>query len=362
MTAITKRGRGEMVARRRIVGTFLLALVITAAGIRAAPAAEQQRVQTTAVTQVVNALGWTLGDRAKLLMGKILATDLPRSADSDLAAVAGMFLATPFETIAERLKRLYADEQTADWLRWARVRLPIDAAEWAGAAFTAAERNEVARILNVEQGPDLNLSGAEIAALRAAFANLSIDTPGVAQVVSEHYRRVLINRLESYARSGLAGIAAYDRGNGQTTSPADAFRRWQGDNRPLLGNALPQLFAALGSYPEPAPTVASNRFLWAKTTIQTRPAFVLIHHLVEEAPDHLAIVRRRFFVGHTYDALEGILLAFPWSRGSLLLRLNRVSTELVAGPFSGFERDVGQTRSKRSVQGNLRGLREMLLR
>ncbi len=67
-----------------------------------------------------------------------------------------------------------------------------------------------------------------------------------------------------------------------------------------------------------------------------RPAFVLEHRILENGPASLIILRREFFVGHSYNAAQAISGAYTISnKGTLIFSTLRSSSDQVQGDKNG---------------------------
>jgi hypothetical protein len=292
-----------------------------------------------------------------VLRGRTVTTDVPAVQPNELAAAVATRLPVPASRFAERLRDGIPITADPHLRACARLDADPDAQAWAGARFGPAERDEAMRLFDVEPGLAFNLSAAEIAMLQAALPRPSAgDTQDLARRASAAFRRVLLGRYEGYLRTGLDGLAGYDRG-GETSGPGEQLRRIEKMAR--HPPALMPLLADLAGFPAVDPTRATSRFYWKKTKIEGRPAFVLSQVMVAEDPEAVRFALREFYVSHTYNALEQAGIAVPdGTGGSLLLVLNSTMTDRIGGVFGGIARMIGQARSREALDDYISRLRD----
>ncbi len=305
--------------------------------------------------EFARALDLRMGDHMALLGGQVIVRDLEVARGDELAAAGVAFVAVPLPTLSPAL---VGDQGSG-------TDMPVSAAgderEWEPIRFEPGDRDEVKRLLQAAPGGSFNLSADEVARLRGALANVDGNGPTSMEAVSRAYREILKDRFRAYAARGIDGIAAYDRGGGAVTSPADELRGAARAAEALLAALVPDLARAIERFPaEPAPDIAS-RYYWRKTTIDGRPAFVLGHDMIKTAPGLAVVCGREFFVGHTYNSLQSLTILVPAGHGTMVYRWVRTYTDRVAGPFKSFERQVGQNLMKKALATELAELRERTL-
>jgi hypothetical protein len=148
--------------------------------------------------------------------------------------------------------------------------------------------------------------------------------------LSKVYRDILSGRIKAYLKSGIQGVAPYDRGNGTITSVATELEAMTKASH--LAKDAPGLYRSFLEYPKDQSPHLKHGFFWVKRKVQGRPAFVLEHRILENSPAGLVILRREFFVGHSYNAAQAISGAYTISnKGTLIFSTLRSTSDQADG-------------------------------
>jgi hypothetical protein len=224
--------------------------------------------------------------------------------------------------------------------------------DFAGVGFTESEAKEVERLLDFKGGSDLNLSEQEI----QTFRNL---TGSNLEAVNDSYRRILMRRFESYLEAGPAGVAPYQRKKDQAEPGEELILA--ATNSPLLQRRVPHFYAYLNNPDAPSGHI-ENRYYWTKHTVQDRPAFSLVHWMIDVDPDHeyAFLAEREFFVGHTYNSMTVYFGVFPFGDDVIVFYLNRTFTDQVAGFGSSLAHKIGRGRVADAVKERFEAMRAEL--
>ena len=244
---------------------LVAALLSASCGLQQSVSAEDQG-QPLTVEEVSELLGYSESDVEKLRAGAIIAKDLERLREDHLSASVAMAIDAPLSAIAEGVKEARYDRIGSSLLGFGELSVPVNQAEWQEVGFTADENAEVGELALAEPGSDFNLSSEE-------FALLDERLGGEADVaaVTAAYRDILIGRLNAYLERGLDGVADYDRGGGDTSSPADEIRTEEQEAAKHLAPRYPEFMAAVTEFPGGQSPNIVNRFFWKKVTVQDPP-------------------------------------------------------------------------------------------
>jgi hypothetical protein len=235
--------------------------------------------------------------------------------------------------------------------------VPVDArfdtAAFSGVAFGPSETKEVRDLLDVRPGSSFNLSDAELrafAALRTTFPprDCARDSRCADAIVSA-LRKVLQERFAAYLSRGLAGVEPYVRDGERSADPAGELRK-AADAAKFLQQWNPQVFEAFRDFPAGDQTGIEHRFLWLKQTIQDRPTFILSHRVLCERDGIAFAGERQFYVGHSYNSLQILVGLVPMEGKTLIVYLNRTSTDQVAGALSGTRHGVGRKVMEKAIR------------
>jgi hypothetical protein len=212
--------------------------------------------------------------------------------------------------------------------------------------FGAEHRNEAAAILAFSGGSEFNLSAAEIAQLDALRIEAPLDEHEL-KTFSGAYGLLLKGRFDDYRRGGLGGIAAYERGQGKSYDPAAHLSVVTQETGAFLARYMPQLEKELASYPKvPA---REERFLLINKPRGERMVYVLVHRLAERDAGYAVIVHREYYVGHSYDASQVVILCLEHEQGTVVAVSTDVITHEVAGFGSSIKHRVGRAMAKQAA-------------
>ena len=164
---------------------------VVAAGLMWACHAPARAAEPPTVDELLSYLHVDKTERADLLKGKILSTNLTEGSQKELAIGIVMFVPAPVEKLVEfvRSGRWFTSDR--DIIAVGELKEPVTADSFP-----------------VETAPQSNLSAAEAKALRSG----------------ESFRQLMLHRFEAYRQRGLAGIEPYDRGGGKVARPGDELQ------------------------------------------------------------------------------------------------------------------------------------------
>ncbi|MEW6039724.1 MAG: hypothetical protein AB1648_16000 [Pseudomonadota bacterium] len=299
--------------------------------------------------QLIGRVGIAPADVARLQKGEIVSYSVSESGSKSLATGIAMYLKTAPARIIEIVKRgeLFARDPAVT----ARGVVPTGAGVEAFAkfAYTPAQADEARDLLNAQPGSDFNLSAEEIAGFAALKASLNTDDDkAVAEAVSRQYRSVLAARMQAYRSKGLAGIAAYDRGDGEKADPAAELTDATMASK-LLANQFPELQKVLLRYPAAMPADVDNWFGWVNRTVQGRPTPLLIHRIIYARNDGAVLLQRAFYVGHSYNVSQIFGGTVPYQDGALVLYSVRSSTDQVSGVGEALKHSIGRQQMEKEM-------------
>jgi hypothetical protein len=125
------------------------------------------------------------------------------------------------------------------------------------AKFTSADADEVKKLKNFTGGDAFNLSSEEIARLRTSITSGQTSTKALSRV----YRDILAGRMKAYLKSGIPGVAPYDRGKGTKTSAASDLEAMTKAST-LLAKDAPGLYLTFLDYPKDQSLHIEHTFFW----------------------------------------------------------------------------------------------------
>jgi len=298
-------------------------------GVGGLAAAGPARAQPTA-DQVLADIGVSASDKQRVLGGEFVRLDLPAVSDRDLSLSLVFFARTGPESLSRQILAgdlIGADAQVKQHGRFSAAG---SLADLAGLTITSDEANTLAA---AAPGDALNLSAAEI----AGFAGQGGAVPAVVQ----RLRQMLLARHQAYRKSGLAGIAPYDRGGGRTTDPAADLRGASQAAR-ALAKYLPAFHAVLLGYPQKTVAGMTEDFRWSKYDIDGKTTYVLTHMMAAGEGAARAVVQRQYYVSTGYDSEQAVAGFLPAQGGSIVVYASHAFTGQVAGFGGSLKRSIGR--------------------
>ena len=278
------------------------------------------------LSDIATSLGFKPEDEDKLLSGKIITVNLPETSDKMLAEAFAIYAPIYAYKIADLALSERVFKGDAQVMASGRIDPLKIEASLSKAKFTEADAEEQKQLTSFSGGEAFNLSSEEIAKLKAYVKSGKTS----AKALSIVYRDILAGRINAYLKSGIQGVAPYDRGNGANTSVAsDLIAMTKASH---LAKDAPGLYRSFLEYPKDQSPHLKHGFFWVKRKVQGRPAFVLEHRILENSPAGIIILRREFFVGHSYNAAQAISGAYTISnKGTLIFSTLRSTSDQVDG-------------------------------
>ena len=305
--------------------------------------------------EVLNLVGISREQIAKLHQGEIIAHDIPEATGKELAMSIAIYLPVAIENIVEYIKNGDLLAIDPDITAHGEISKNAKALNFKEFAFSEKQHDEAVDLLNSEAGDHFNLSNQEITSFASIRNTLSsADKKALTEIVSQKYREMLLQRCQAYQIYGLAGITAYSRENG-VVDPASELRIATENNK-LLVQFFPELFRGLINYPVGLPSGIEEHFHWINREIENRPTAILVHRIHLATKTGALIVAREFYVGHSYNSSHLIVGALPYRDGTLVFYGQRTSTDQVTGMASGLRHNIGREQMKEQMVLRLKQL------
>lgn len=185
------------------------------------------------------------------------------------------------------------------------------------------------KLKKADPGDDVNFSAAEFK-LIAAGADPTATL-----------NAILTARYKAYRLSGLQGIAQYQRKK-ESINVAEFLEESIKEGK-VLPKYFPEFYAAILDYPNKGQSLQHRLFAVAND-VEGEPQYLLTHWIIESADTHVLVLQRHFYVNHTYDTLQMMLMCLQYGDGVLVTMLNETFTEKVAGFASGMAHNIGRGR------------------
>ncbi len=298
---------------------------------------------------------------SQLERGEIVAYEVSETSQKELGVGVAMYLPVPLTHIADYLKRGNLVALDNDILASAPIPNNADLTTFKKFTYTDKQLNEAKAFLAAEAGDEFNLSQVEIQSLQALQTSLeNADNKTLLKTAAQKYREFLLQRWQDYRKSGLAGIAAYQR-DGSHADPHAELRK-DAVNSAAWARYFPQLQQGWLNYPVGLPESATEQFYWMNRTVEDRPTAILGHRLIISGAEGGIILARQFYVGHSYNSSQIVAGGIPYKDGTLVFYSTRSSTDQVAGIGSSLKHSIGREQMKKSMISRLQRLNKDLKR
>jgi hypothetical protein len=291
--------------------------------------AQVAQAQPTA-DQLLTDAGLSAGDKQNVMNGQFVNFGVKGVSDRDLAFAIAFLVKTSPEALAKQIvagELISADTQVK---AFGELSSPGSLADFTKLTLTGDEAKTLA---NAKAGSALNLSASEIAAFKALAG-------GPPTAVQEQLRRMLLSRYQAYRASGLAGIAAYDRGGGSTSDPAADLRK-ASQATPALQKYMPAFQKVLLDYPKATVPGMEEKFFWLKSLIHDEMTYVLVHILVASDGPARVVARREYYVSTGYNAEQTVAGFLPVQGGTVAVTTAHAFSEQVTGMGGSMKRSIG---------------------
>jgi hypothetical protein len=300
--------------------------------------ASASEIQATTVAEVV-AGSPLAGRESEILAGGEVTAVAHRSGEREMAVALACLVPAgqPTSLAMFRHDRAIMPDEYRD------ADGPIDPADPEGslAALTLGgnAQREARRYLEAAPGWELSLSSREIEQLRA----LEPSPGGEVEAVEGALRRLFAKRVRAYHEHGLAGVEAFDRGDGSLSSAAtdlDATTRAS----QTFARILPETHRVLLAFPGGAPPDGEVFYFWTRINVLGRPVFLLNQRLVG-SPDGIPVmIERQFYATQFLGAGQTLTALVPVSEGTLVFYVNHSFVDRWSGSgfAAGAKRQVGQ--------------------
>lgn len=260
---------------------------------------------------------------------------------SGLAIAIAIKVPAPQAQAAEKLRTLSPNKDPNERIVQREIRAAPDskdlANDFADVSFEANEQKELAKLLGAAPGEDFNLSKEELGWIRDSGKGFKPDVapgPELGKAMADAYRRILASRYKAYRARGLAGIAPYVRESGKATQASHELISTT-ESMKLLRNKHPTLYQAVRNYPADGSDYVQHRYFWVKRTVDDRPQFSLRHEMTRVEPGSVYVIDRHYYMSHTLNALQVLILCLPYQDGTLIALNNQSFVDKVGGSFIG---------------------------
>lgn len=311
--------------------------------------------------QALQDFGIDAAQIAQLERGEIVDYEVSETSQKELAIGVAMVLPVALPQIVDYIKLGNLTATESDIIASAPLANNADINGFKKFAFTDKQFDEAKAFLEAKPGDKFNLSKPELDSLKILQTSMKNAANKILlKAANQKYREILLQRLLAYRKSGLSGIAAYSRENGNT-DPAAELRK-DAVNSTAWARYFPALQQAWLNYPAALPPNATEQFLWLNRSIEGRPTAILTHRVMVTSEAGGIIISRQFYVGHSYNSSHVVAGGLPYKDGTLVFYSTRSSTDQVTGIGSGLKHSIGREQMKKEMINRLQRLNKDLKR
>lgn len=285
------------------------------------------------IDEILTELKISDADKQNIRDGKIVDWSASEGSDRELALGMAFLVKSKPEDLYSQYREASILKMVSVITAHGKISGEGSMAELAGVTLKPNAEKEASRYLEAEPGDVLNLDKKEMAAFRALKSARKGGDVSVKEVETL-IRQGLLARYQAYRAKGLAGIAPYERGNGEQRRPGDELLL---STKQLTGVAkhVPVFHKFLINYPNGLPKEETKNleefFYWLNIDVFGRPTYVLVHRMLYHLGDAAMAVERQYYASHDYNSMLQGMAAIPTKEGIFLIYIGRVSTDQVAG-------------------------------
>ncbi len=280
--------------------------------------------------EVLSEMGWSADEKKRILAGEFVTGQRKSVSDRDLAISIGFLVKVPPSDLAKELlagKLMKANDQI--------MTHGTISGEGSLKDMEALKLANSDDYLKAKPGGDINLDADEIKAFKALKGK-----PDATQAAEKELHKMFLARYQAYRKSGLTGISPYDRGDGKKTDPGKDLLL-DTDAVKILQKQVPSFHKVMIDYPKATIDGLDEQFFWILYDIDGKPNYVLTHHFSAPVGDIQLVVNRQFYVANTYNVMQEVAGFFPVKEGTLVVYVNHLSTDQVAGFGGSSKRKIG---------------------
>ena len=288
--------------------------------------------------EALELLGFSADAKKQVLAGEFVTTKEKSTSDRELSAALAFLVNKPPSEMIEEVRKGLVMTVDPDTLAHGEIHGAGSLDDFKGIAFATDAKKQTKLFLDAEPGGDLNLSSSEIAAFNALDAKAAGGS--AQQLVETQLRQSLLSRYQAYKSKGLDGIAPYERGGGDQT-PAGGDLKRASEAAAGFKKQVPVFYDTLVGYPSSKAPKLEEQFDWTHYNAHGTPVFILTHRFWMPDADGWVLAVRQFYVSGSYNVGQALVGLLPVEKGTLVVYLNRTSTDQVAGFGGSTKRSLG---------------------
>lgn len=295
----------------------------------------------------------------QLERGEIVSYEVSETSKKELGIGLAMVIPVALPKIVAYIKQGNLTDTESDLIASGPLVATSDFSSFQQFGFSKKQIVEAKSFLNASPGHAFNLSKQEFESLKSSqIDQRDADNETLLKIANQKYREFLLQRFMTYLKSGLSGIAAYDRQN-SSVDPGGELRT-DVINSKAWAKYFPELQQAWLNYPAVLPANTNEQFIWLNRSVEDRPTAILTHRLIAVNDKGGIVLSRQFYVGHSYNSSHVVTGGLPYKDGTLVFYSIRSSTDQVAGMGSSLKHSIGRAKMKKEMIKRLQRINEDL--
>jgi hypothetical protein len=307
--------------------------------------------------EVIKLLKLDPSDKERVLAGEIVTFNHEDSMKKELANGLVAVIKRPYGEVIDAVRGNRLFQFNRHVLDFKQIKGEPEVSKFQELGYSAAEIDEVYALLSIKPGDKFNLSAAEIDRIQALQAETTgLDDAALIDAVNNMLRIFLSERLRHYQETGLGGIAPYQRGRKDRSSPSLELNVATQEMEELKRYA-PNFYNILQNFPDARIQEVEHRFYVFKFDIVGRPGFVLSHRIYFFGAEFALVTERHIYVPHFYNSLQLLAGVIPHENSTALFYGNRTYTDQVTGFGSGMKHSVAGKHMTEAITSLLNDIR-----
>jgi hypothetical protein len=320
--------------RHMLVVMAALALAVAAAG----AGGEAVRDSPTAGNALLQQLGFSAGDLARIAAGEVIGHTLPADGSEVALAVATTMRVTPAFYL-DRLREIVSFKRSEEVLQIGTVSARPTTADFAALTFELDDVEDLRSCRLDQCGVKLDQEGIE------RLARPDADIPGASAGLREYLARY----SASYLTRGNAALIEYrdDRPPRPLLADLQEILRQSA----YLEQGWPELTRGVAQFAGTLPPGLEGFLYWSKEKVGPRAVVSMTHVIMSPLSNgRAAVATKQVYASHYSDASLGVTMLFERASGAeprtLVIYTNRTRLDVFDGILGGLKRPIVRARAR----------------
>lgn len=351
-----KSGRKEYIAMKRqisiILITFLGCSVISRAG-------NTVDSYLRPVQSRLMALKFKPDDLRTLADKQVIVRQLATENLKEMAAFGAVIAVTSANGFVESYRNLSIFRQTPSVVASGLFGLTPSLEDLSGLTIDDKDLYALSKCRVQESG--VKLSESDITRFQSLVRSSSKYTPKLKAQLAAEYKKLLVERAQTYLTKGTAGMDSFADGD-ERIKVHETFVSLAREQMTTVGHCE-HIYSYLENFPKAAAPDTESFIYWAKQKFGTlKPVINLVHVIIHREGDRTFIASKQIYSSHYTEGGLSVaeLIPFTNSQGqaqTLVLYWIRLQVDMLGGTLSFMKRRMAQPKMLRGLKESLNGIR-----